>query len=109
MIVPSDHASSRARKTTCRRESNGDHMTNKEIELTAKMLAAYSEYYLSPAGCNDTDPAWLAPFTEEERIAMNREFNVYNGSPQEDDGARMLSDFCYVGLMRHKLLKMAKE
>jgi hypothetical protein len=82
-------------------------MTRKEIDLTVKMLEAYSDYHLSPAGCNDTPDEWLAPFTEEERVTMNREFAKYNGDPEEDRGSKPLPDFCYVGLMKHKLIQLA--
>ncbi len=81
-------------------------MTRKEIDLTIKMLEAYSEYHLSPAGCNDTPEDWLPPFTEDERVAINRDFHAANGDPENDDGARPLSDFCYVALMVDKLKKV---
>ena len=83
-------------------------MTGKEIDLTIKMLEAYSDYYLSPAGCNDTPEEWVAPFTREELNAMNREFHEVNGDPEnyEADRKYPLSDFCYVALMVDKLEKL---
>jgi len=79
-------------------------MTAKEIDLVIKMLEAYSDYHLGPAGCNDTPDEWLAPFTEKEMDSMNRDFEALNGSPQDyESGGGPLPDFCYVALMRHKL------
>jgi hypothetical protein len=78
-------------------------MTDKEARLVIRMLQEYANH-LGNAGSNDTDPSWLAEFTEAERIEMNREFEMLNGTPEEFDGtARMMPDFCYVALMEHKL------
>jgi hypothetical protein len=82
-------------------------MTDKEIRLTIKMLQAYIDYHLSPAGCNDTDPEWLKEFTEPELIELHREFHDWNGDPEElYETARPLADFCYVYLIQKRLEEM---
>lgn len=86
-------------------------MTAKEIRLVATMLDQYSDQYLSNAGCNDTPRDWVQAITNQELIAMDREFNEINGTPEDHDvGAfNLLPDYCYVALMRHKLEQLAKE
>lgn len=83
-------------------------MSKKELRLVITMLQDFIDYHLSPAGCNDTDTAWLAPFSSEELAAMNRNACIQNDSPEEWDGtARPLQDFMYVQLMQARLQRLA--
>lgn len=84
-------------------------MTPKELRLAARMLQDFTDYYQSPAGCNDTDPAWLKEFSPEEIDELNRQFHELNGDPEESDGDRLMSDFCYTALMIEKLQRLAKR
>jgi hypothetical protein len=85
-------------------------MTKKERMLTAALLEMAADEF-GNHGCNDMDRKLLDKigFTEEEKIALGRQYHEYNGDPEEAFGTvkdfDWIHDYAWMGFMAHKLLR----
>lgn len=90
-------------------------MTAKEVKLTAALLEMASNEF-SNHGSNDMDKALLNAigFTDEEKLALAREFHEWNGDLEEilEDGELSLREFNWIGdscWMDFMAAKLSKE
>lgn len=85
-------------------------MTPNELKLAATLLLMASEEY-GNHGCNDLDRELLDGFSEQEKRQLVYDFYVFNGEPEvvpevhdiNPAEAYRLPDYCFMGLMAHKL------
>lgn len=57
-------------------------MNDRKNMLLAVNLLEYCAEMGSRRICDDADPAWLAQYSRDELIALNREYHDLNGDPE---------------------------
>lgn len=85
-----------------------DHYRRKPLSKTEKQIVAmFLEVMDEHCGahiCNDTEPKFWDGWTKEERQQFRKEYEDYNGSPQDYDPNHLeLPDFAVFGFLAHKL------
>lgn len=79
-------------------------MTQKEKELTAKMLELASNEF-SNHGCNDVEDSVYEGWTLEERRQFVKEFHEWNGDPEEyNENFLHLGDSTLMSFLGYKLV-----
>lgn len=75
----------------------------KELELTSALLKMAADKF-GNHGCNDVEESIYDGWTIEERKKLVKEYEEYNGTPEEfDENFLHLPDFALMGFMAHKL------
>lgn len=78
-------------------------MNIKEKELAAKMLKLASDYF-GNHGCNDVEESVYDGWTKEERQHFVKEFEEWNGSPQDYNPDDLhLPDWAIMSFLAFKL------
>ena len=81
-------------------------LTTGDCTLLLKILDAASQT-MSAAGCNDTDPEWLADYTDLQLAEVHAAICEKGEEPNTREW--LAPDFCYVGYLRRKIEAMFQE
>lgn len=78
------------------------NLTDGEKKLFSLLLDRLDDHF-GIVGCNDLDRDMRACLTKEEWIAMDKEFHIMNGDPEEHDPKRnSMMDFMVLYYLRKK-------